>query len=271
MKPTKRYYYVDEAGDGTLFSKQGRVIIGQEGCSRYFILGLLDISDPNVLSQKLETLRADLLADPYFKGVPSLQPEAGKTTLSFHAKDDPSEIRREVYTLLRSQEGLRFFAVVRDKLKVLEYVRQRNERESAYRYHPNELYDALIRRLFRDRLHQEHELDVYFAKRGKSDRTIALQNALEMARRRFQQKWNTSAHSVINVIPTTPIHYPALQAVDYFNWALQRFYERHEERYLEYLWPAVHLVHDIDDTRQAQYGMYYTKKRPLTIAAIENR
>jgi|GEM_PF-4186931 hypothetical protein len=29
-----KYYYVDEAGDGTIFDAKGRVIIGNEGCSK---------------------------------------------------------------------------------------------------------------------------------------------------------------------------------------------------------------------------------------------
>jgi hypothetical protein len=52
----------------------------------------------------------------------------------------------------------------------------------------------------------------------------------------------------------------------YFTWALQRLYERGEDRYLIYLWPAVHLVQDIDDTRKADYGVYYSQKKPLTAA-----
>jgi hypothetical protein len=53
------------------------------------------------------------------------------------------------------------------------------------------------------------------------------------------------------------------QAVDYFLWALQRFYERREDRYLKFVWPAVKLVYDIDDIRQAKYGTYYTQKKPF--------
>jgi hypothetical protein len=58
--------------------------------------------------------------------------------------------------------------------------------------------------------------------------------------------------------------------VDYFLWMLQRFYERREDRYLEFLWPQFSLVHDLDDTRQNAYGVYYTQKKPLTSAALEN-
>ena len=45
-----RHYFVDEGGDSTLFSKTGRVLVGTEGCSRFFILGLLDVQDPVTLS-----------------------------------------------------------------------------------------------------------------------------------------------------------------------------------------------------------------------------
>jgi len=51
---------------------------------------------------------------------------------------------------------------------------------------------------------------------------------------------------------------------------LQRYYERKEDRYLDLLWKSFRLVHDLDDTRLTPYGVYYTQKKPLTIAALEN-
>ncbi len=266
-----RHYFVDEGGDGTLFDGRGNVIIGEEGCSRFFILGLLDVADPGKLKQSLDDLRGRLLSDPYFKGVPSMQPQARKTALAFHAKDDLPEVRREVFALLRNIEGLRYFAVVADKWQVLEYVRQRNLRDPDYRYHSNELYDFLARRLFRNLLHKDHEYEIIFAKRGTSDRTSALRAALEMARERFTQKWGIVSSAPIHVSASTPVKQVGLQAADYFTWALQRLYERGEERYLGYLWPSIHLVLDIDDKRKKDYGVYYTRKNPLTAAALEWR
>ena len=75
----------------------------------------------------------------------------------------------------------------------------------------------------------------------------------------------------LNISAATPKQYAGLQAVDYFIWALQRLYERGEERYVAYLWRAFGLVHDIDDTRKADYGFYYTQNKPLTAAALEWR
>ena len=51
----------------------------------------------------------------------------------------------------------------------------------------------------------------------------------------------------------------------YFLWALQRLYERGEDRYWKYVAAKVSLVHDVDDMRENEYGTYYTKKNPLTL------
>jgi hypothetical protein len=128
----------------------------------HFIMGLLQVPDPTTLAVELEQLRAELLADPYFRDVPSFQPGRGKTAVAFHAKDDLPEVRREVFKLLL-RHPVKFFAVVRDMRAVLAYVRERNRRGDAYRYHPNELYDNTVARLFKNRLHQYESCHVCYA------------------------------------------------------------------------------------------------------------
>ena len=66
--PTFRHYFVDEAGDPSLFKKRGKPIVGKEGCSKFFMLGVADIAAPQALADELEELRSQLLVDPYFKG-----------------------------------------------------------------------------------------------------------------------------------------------------------------------------------------------------------
>ena len=269
-RPAKsRYYFVDEAGDTTIFGRRGKVLIGEQGCSRYFILGVLDIPNPVVLQDELEDLRQSLLTDPYFKKVPSMQPEARKTALVFHAKDDVPEVRREVFALLQKHE-FRFLAVVRDKKKVLEYVRRRNTLDLAYRYTPNDLYDYMVRVLFKNLLHKDERYEIYFSKRWKQDRTEALRAALKTAQERFAQNRGIITSPDIAVIPKSSTEDGGFQVVDYFLWSLQRFYERKEDRYLNLLWKSFRLVHDLDDTRKTPYGVYYTQKKPLTLAALEN-
>ena len=146
------HYFVDEAGDPTLFNRRKQVVIGQKGCSRYFMMGVLHIANPERVGQELNQLRIELLADPSFKQIPSMQPQQNKTAIAFHAKYDLPKVRDQVFNLLMQHE-MRFQAVVRDKQAVLSYVRQRNERDPIYRYQQNELYDSLVSRLFKNLLH----------------------------------------------------------------------------------------------------------------------
>ncbi|MBU2611112.1 MAG: DUF3800 domain-containing protein [Chloroflexi bacterium] len=264
-----RHYFVDEAGDGNLFNRKGRLRFGEEGCSHYFILGVLDVPDLDRISQELNSIRAQLLADPYFKKVPSMRPEARKTALAFHAKDDIPEVRREVFTYL-SKQKFRFFAAVRNKSAVADYAVQRRERDGTYRYQPNELYDYMVRSLFKGLLHKDDAYIVHFSKRGAQNRTAALRTALGIARERFARRWGIQSNAVLSVVAQTPPQNGGLQAVDYFLWSLQRFYERREDRYLEFLWPQFSLVQDLDDKREHPYGCYYTQKRPLTLATLDN-
>lgn len=262
------HYFVDEAGDPTLFNSKGRIIVNENGCSNYFILGKLEIDDPAGVESALEALRAELLADPYFKDVPSMLPGNGKTAVAFHAKDDLPEIRREVFKLLR-QQSVRFYAVVRDKLELASYVQQQNARDATYRYRQDEQYDLLVKELFRKLHHMADEVRICFARRGNRSRNTAFRAALGQASKAFERSFGFPHPATNEVISSTPPKCVSLQAVDYYLWALQRFYERREERFLESIWHQVGEIHDLDRIADGKRGVFYTKKRPLNLAAFE--
>lgn len=270
MAPSVIQYFVDEAGDPTLFNRKGRLIVGDEGCSRYFILGKLEIEEPGVLAAQLATLREELVADPYFRAVPSMQPERRKTALAFHAKDDIPEVRREVYRLLLNAK-VRFYAVVRDKTQLATYVQQQNARDQAYRYRENEQYDLLVRELFGKLHHMADEVRICFAKRGTKPRNAAFREALTEAASAFASSFGFAHPATNDVVSSTPPHCPGLQAVDYYLWALQRFYERGEERFLDLIWPQVGEIHDLDRLENGRRGVFYTKQKPLNLAAFEKK
>ncbi len=263
-EPVVLHYYVDESGDPTLFARRRRPIVGQEGCSNYFILGKLEVDEPDRLHQELETLRRELLTDPYFRNVPSMQPAEQKTAVMFHAKDDLPEVRYRVLKLLAAQP-LSFYAVVRDKHRLIEQVRARNRADPDYWYRENELYDELVHQLFKSRFHRGDHFEICFAKRGTSDRTAALELALDQARRTYEQTWGVQSKTTVRIWASTPRQNAGLQAVDYFLWALQRLYERQEDRFWEVVRHQAKLVYDMDDTRTDAFGVYYTLAKPLTL------
>lgn len=270
------HIFVDEAGDPTLFANRRRAIVGTAGCSRYFIMGKLEVDDPADLGARLTKLRERLISHPYFHGVPSFNPAREKTAVMFHAKDDLPEVRFQVFDLLVSEgDRLRFHAVVCDKERVLQDVCRRNETDPDYWYQHNELYDGLMRSLFGKFHRLADAYQVCIARRGQSDRNEALRVAIDHAERDFMAKYGfgRGGRDDWRIRVSTPKNDPCLQAVDYFLWAVQRFYEPRvapktgaslrDERFLKMLWPQIGEIHDLHFG--PTYGSFFNKQRPLTL------
>ena len=117
--------------------------------------------------------------------------------------------------------------------------------------------------------------NICFAKRGNKSRNLALRHALEKAERAFAEDFGFCHPANNDIISSTPPITSCLQAVDYYLWALQRFYERREERFLELIWQQVGEVHDLDMVINGRRGSIYTKQKPLTLetagAAFKNK
>jgi len=247
--PDQIHSFVDEAGDPTLFgSKRGSgVIVGNDGCSKFFIMGKLEVADPDSLADQLATLHQGLLADPYFAGVESFKPERMKTAQGFHAKDDLPEVRYQVFKLLRALgDGLRFHAVVADKTVLARAETKRREQDPNARYCENSVYDGLIRELYGKFHRLADEFHIFVARRGKSDRNKAIREAIELAEADFRSKFGFSRDAAWHIKVSDPNATVCLQAVDYFLWAVQRFYERKEMRFLDMMWPQIGEIHDLD-------------------------
>ena len=263
---TTRHFFVDEAGDLTLFDRRGRIIVGKPGVSKVFMVGVALIPNPDDAKRTLDALRAELLADPYFKGVPSIQPGAHKTAICFHAKDDVAEVRREVFRVLTTL-GAKVQVAIRRKSE-LASIAGYMYRKSNRKLSPNDEYDDLVKRLFKNLLHKGEENRITFARRGKSDRQDALEGAIEKAKANFEKSWRKPSDRPTLIASANPSESAGLQVIDYYLWALQRVFERGEDRFFELLGPAYRLIMDLDDDRTKPYGEWYSDGNPLTLEKI---
>ena len=265
-------YFVDEAGDTTLFGRYGNVLVGSDAVSRFFMVARLEVADIAALQRDMDVLRAELLADPLLSSIPSMQPGAGKTALFFHAKDDVAEVRHAVFKLLLRHE-LRFSAVVKEKQVLLQDVLQRQAVDAKYRYKADghEVYDDLIAHLFNRFGELGAQRHISFAVRGSKPRTAVLKAVLDSIDAGFQDDFGFDLHDKTTVDSSYPSASVGLQACDYLLWALQRFYERSEERYLRALWPKFVRVLDLDapapKTKRNPVlgGVEFNEKHPLTL------
>ena len=266
MSGTKNHFYVDEAGDLTLFDRKGRVLVGTAGVSSFFMVGLAHIPAPAKLTSDLRKLRRELLADPYLARIPSMNPARRKTAVCFHATDDCPEVRREVFRVLGLHD-IKVQVAIRRKMELALGLRSR--RSHGIRWRADDVYDDLVKRIFRNVLHKGDENLVVVARRGKSDRIEALTGAIRKAQRNFFAAYGRPSDKPTDVRPDVPSNSEGLQAIDYCLWALQRLYERGEDRYFTYMQDKFRLVMDLDDTRNREYGEWYSDANPLTVEKIK--
>jgi hypothetical protein len=253
------HFFVDEAGDLTLFGRRGKPLVNTEGVSKCFMVGVAQVLDPSGLQEDLEVLRKSLLKDEYLKHVSSMRPDEEKTAEFFHAKDDCPEVRREVYKLLARHE-IKVQVAIRRKSTLIGQARL-----APKTWNPNSVYDDLVKSLFKRCLHKADQNIITFARRGKSAREKALNEAIERAKANFQRDTGIESHRPTQIIPSVPSDSHGLQAVDYYLWAIQRLYERGEDRYFAFLAPQFRLIMDFDDVRMGKrYGRWYSDADPLT-------
>lgn len=266
---TTRHFFVDEAGDLTLFDRHGRPMLGREGVSHYFMVGVAEIVLPDDVARLLSELRSQMIADPYFNRAPSFHPERRRTAVVFHAKDDLPEVRWWVYQQLRVCH-VRFAAVIRRK-SVLESLAM-NSMNCGRRVSVDAVYDGLVTQLFADRLASTDDHHITFAVRKTSYRDAALVQAIERA--------STLQPRPIRFVALSdqPAAVSGLQVVDYYLWATQRFFERNEGRFIAGMADQVEYIWDLDDDRGGPAGVRYEGKRgileleskpPLTPARFE--
>jgi hypothetical protein len=262
-----RHYFVDEAGDLSFFDKQGRIIVGQLGASKFFMMGVAQIANPDQVAWELDALRSSLMTHPRYKCIPSMQLEAKKTAIAFHSKDDYAEIREKVFELIQSFD-IKVFVAIRSKSEVANAARA-DFKSLGKKLQQNAIYDDLIKRLFKNLLHKADIIQIAIARRGKETREEALEQAINQAQQNFETQWKISSNSSILIEPAYPSQVVGLQVIDYYLWAIQRLYERGEDQFFRPLAKKYRLIMDIDDKRNKGYGEWYKDRNPLTLDKLK--
>lgn len=265
-KETQLYHrFLDEAGDTTFYGKGKTPIIGSEGVSYCFILGMVTINEPlEDVRKKIIALQSSISNDPYFNEIPSIQKK--KTTYGYylHAKDDIPEVRKMAFGLIDSID-CHFEAIVARKIYEL-YERKHNGKEA-------EFYADLLSHLLHDKLGEQALLVLNIAERKKCTTNQNLTRGLEKAIVRSASKnigKEPDGRVVFNVQqPTTE---PILNLADYFCWAIQRVFERGETRYYNFIKSKTLLIHDIYDFEKAKASEnLYGQRRHLTKENVINK
>lgn len=231
---TTNYFFVDESGDPTFYNKFGKLIVGHEGCSKVLILGLIRLEDPENFRRTILKLRESIKNDKYLENIPSIR----KTLVAFHAKNDCPEVKEKFFKLISTLDFKAEFVVARKKENVFKKKHLSKE---------NIFYDDILAKLFENKLHRTKQSVIYYAVRGDRNRQSKINEALQKAVLLFENKWKIKIDSQVTTYPQTPSGEPCLQIIDYMNWAIQRAFEKGEDRYLKFVQDKISYLVDIYD------------------------
>ena len=170
--------------------------------------------------------------------MPSIQKKKSKYGYFLHAKDDIPEVRKMAFELIHELD-CHFEVVVAKKVYDI-YQRKHNGKEA-------EFYADLLSHLLQNKLDEQAVLVLNVAERAKctthQNLTRGLEKAMGKNTTNNQQEDVNNRRVVFNVQrPTTE---PILNLVDYFCWAVQRFFEREETRYYNFVKDKIILINNI--------------------------
>jgi hypothetical protein len=85
----------------------------------------------------------------------------------------------------------------------------------------------------------------------------------------FEIKYCKKSNKPVFIESKYPSQESGLQVVDYLLWAVQRMYERQEDRFYDLMEDKYKLIMDLDDKRNKQYGEWYTDQNRLSLDKIK--
>ena len=246
--------FLDEAGD-TIFFGKGRIpIIGQQGVSLGFSIGMVKFSEELAsLRTRVMELQRHVAEDRYLNVIPSVAKKIRNRGYFFHATDDPPEVR-EIFFKFIDQIDCSIEVMVARKIPPL-FITKHNGKDA-------EFYADLLSHLLKNKLRMDGKLILNIAERGTSTRNTNLEDALSKAVERHGKRY---AHTEITskVVFNVQNHYtePLLNVADYLCWTVQRVFEKGETRYYDFLGEKISLVVDLYDSESYEGSKNYYKKR----------
>ena len=253
-----RHRFIDEMGDTTFYGRKRRLILGEEGVSLSFGLGLVKIGgDLHAVRRAVVELQRGVERDPLLNTIPSVVKRVENGGFFFHACKDTPDVRSVFLRFLRELDCEAEIVVARKIPGLFEKQHGRKE---------DEFYADLLSHLIKGRMKKAGRLVLNIAERGSTTRDRILDQALEIARERAAKKFGDELGTRVVFNVQTPLTEPLLNVADYLCWAVQRVFEKGEIRFYDYLREKIRLVVDLYDSESyaGNRNYYDRKKNPLT-------
>ena len=252
--------FLDESGDTTFYGKKKRIIVGDDGVSKTFILGMVKFkTNLDTIRDQIIKMQQEITEDIYYKDIPSIKKKVNKGGYFFHAKDDIPEVREKFLRYIKTL-NCSFEAIVARKLPEL-YENKHKGNEAWF-------YADLLSHLLKNKFSNHNKMVLNIASRGKSTKNHNLDLALAKAKERFNKAYpnkELKSKVIFNVLEQTGE--PLLNVADYFCWCIQNVFEKGQMRYYNFMKDQISTVvdlYDFDSYGKEGWPNYYGENNPLT-------
>lgn len=250
--------FIDEVGDTTFYGRGKEIILGREGVSLVFGMGIVKFNDalPRVREQ-IARLQKEVESDPLLNTIPSVVKRVQNGGFFFHACKDSDDVRSVFLRYLRTLNCEAEFVIARKTPSV--FINKHHGKD-------DEFYADVLSHLIKGRLKKPRRIVLNIAQRGSSTRSKVLEQAQHKALGRARKKWSAEellGEVVFNV--QNPSHEPLLSVPDYLGWAVQRVFEKGQTRFYDYLFEKYRVVVDLYDQEKYDGNRnYYQGANRLT-------
>lgn len=211
--------FLDETGDTAFYGAGRKLILGQNGVSLSFGMGIVRIDRPlPEVRAEVSALQRQVENDPLLNSIPSVAKRIRTGGFFFHACKDTPDVRSVLLHYLHALPCA-VEVVIGRKIPTL-FERQHHGKDE-------EFYADMLSHLLKRRMKQDRKLVLNVAERGSSTREHVLTDALWLALERAHERHGLEAiktHVVFNV--QNPRTEPLLTISDYLCWSVQRVFEQ---------------------------------------------
>lgn len=206
-------------------------------------MGLLEIENRKQLTKDVERIHEEILKDPLFGGIHSLE----KENHFFHARGDHPEIRGAFFQFLKKREDIKCYFVIAHKSPE-QFINEFEKSATKFYFH-------LIKRLLDLPLFEKEEKHHFYLSRRNKTTNEHFDNVLKDALRKEMsvEQLNYQAEIVKSS------EYPELCVIDYMLWALQRYIIKGEKRFLKAMEDKIVLLIDLADNSARTIAEFLNK------------
>ena len=224
------YFFIDESGDPNFYAKRKRPLWTEPTFEPLLMLGMVVVENRKVLRQAILNFQNQLLTDPLFNTIHSLN----KPNWYLHASQDHADVRLKFIEFLREQPHIKCYIVIGRKIP--EIFHNKHNGKAA------EFYFDLLNKLLTLFEFDGVDQHMLFLSGRQSNTEERFVNAVRKAMQR-QSGLASDTHFKCRIIPSSD--YPELSVVDYFLWVLNRYITQGDKRYFAALENKFDCIYDV--------------------------